>query len=1067
MLNLKLKNRYKKTKVYRVIFAASLCLLSVSTMFAQGSFTVTGKVTDSTNEPLLGVTILEKGSNNGVLTDMEGGYTIQVANGKANLMFSYIGMTPQSVDVDNRRIINITMKDDIVLDEVVVTALGIKRESKALGYAVASVDNKSLSAGREQNIMAAISGKVAGVDISTGAGGPTGSTRVLIRGNSQLVGSNLPLYVIDGLPVDNTEIGSADKWGGYDYGDVLNSLNPDDIENITILKGPSASALYGSRASNGVVLITTKSGAEKKGLGIEVNSNVSIVSLLTKFDDYQRVYGQGRNGELPLEVANAENSSQTSWGAKLDPNLNAYIYNGEQKNYRNVANNILSFFDTGVTFTNSAAITNSNDNFNFRMSYSNTTSKDIVPNSTMDRNTFTFKGSTKLGKKIQVEAQATYSQEGVENRPALSDSPSNIGNSLIGLAPNFDQKWLSTGYKDEYGNYNQWNGNDWRLNPYWVINEMENKSTRNRLMGQMKFNYSITNFLKFSFRASTDYYTFKITEYVPPGTPKVDDGSMTERRNTVYENNYEAMLRYNQKFGDFDISGMLGGNIMQYDYESFIMTGTNEVNVGIKDIQNYATQSIVRNNPRKEVRSVYGQVNLGYKSLLYLDITGRNDVSSTLHPDLRSYFYPSVSGSFIFSELIKENTTWLTYGKLRASWAKVGGDTSPYQLSLEYGLKDFTLNGIPLGQISSNNAPKWDLKPTSTYSTEIGLEMKFLNNRLGFDLTLYQQRTVDQILALSLSKSTGYNNLMINAGEITNKGIELAINATPIQTKNFDWKSTFTFAQNVNKINELHEDLKTYTLAEARWANSLITATEGEAYGVIMGKKFARTENGDIIYANGLPTYEEELSILGNGNYDYTMGFSNVFTYKDFSLSVLLDMKFGADIYSMSMMNAHVNGTAMATLEGREEWYASEQARLAAGESVNNWNPTGGYLGKGVKETVDANGNVSYVPNDVYVNPQNYWSSIQENTPEPFIYDNSYIKLRELSFGYSLPKKILKNTPFTSVTASVYGRNLWLIYTNLKNVDPESTYNNGNGKGFEYGSLPSRRTFGFNLNVKF
>lgn len=1057
----------RRSSLQQILLILFCTCCSLAT-FAQNGFTVSGKVIGTDKEPVIGATIQDKANNTGVISDVDGNFTIQASSRNATLHITYIGMKPAEVKVEGKSSITVILEESAVnIDEVVVTALGIKREAKALGYAVSSVNNETLTAGNEQNIMSAISGKVAGVDISSTAAGPSGSTRVIIRGNSQLSGSNQPLYVIDGMPVDNTELEGAGKWGGYDYGDLLSSLNPDDIENISILKGPSASALYGSRASNGVVLITTKSAAKKKGIGVEFSSNLSIVKLLSGFDDYQRVYGQGRDGRPPMSTETASTTSQVSWGGKLDPNLDVNIYNGELQKYGNVNNNILSFFRTGITTTNSVAFSKTNDTSSFRVSVSDMRNWDIVPESDLNRTSISFKGSTQMTKRLTVEAQATYSYESVQNRPALSDSPSNIGNALIGIAPNFDQKWLSANYKDEAGRYNDWNGDKYRINPYWVINEMSNKSKRDRLIGQGRVFYSFTDYLKASFKAGLDTYTFRFTDFTPMYTPGYVDGMMQEMTNNVKQYNFEMMLRFQKRFNDFDVSAFAGGNVMRYEYESMIQTGQTQVIPDMQDITNYASIETTHTLSRKAVRSLFGQVSLGWKELLYVDATFRNDVSSTLSPDNRSYFYPSVSGSLIFSNLFEHNN-WLTFGKVRASWAKVGGDTSPYQLSLQYGLKSYTNNGTSLGYIVSGSVPNANLKPTSTYSFEVGLDVRFFDNRLGLDMTYYQQITKDQILSLPLSSSTGYKRAIINAGEIANKGIEAALSFVPVKTKHFTWDATLNFAKNYNEVVKLHDEVKDFELATARWANASIYASEGEPYGVIVGQKLKRTEQGEVIFENGLPTFEDKVSVLGNGNYDFTLGFRNAFTYKNLSMSVLFDMKFGADIYSMSAMQSHVNGTSKETLEGRAEWYRSEQQRQSAGVPTGaGWIATGGYVGKGVMAVKDDNGETIYVPNDVCVDPAKYWAALQNTSPEPFIYDNSFVKLREISLSYSCPKKWFVHTPIESVTLSAYGRNLLLIYSNVDNIDPESSYNNGNGQGFEYGSLPSRRTFGFGINVKF
>lgn len=1056
------------SKAIHRLFLALLVFFFSTTVHAQGGFMVKGNVVDEDKQPIVGATVQDKVNKKGAVTDLNGDFTIQASTKQAVLSVQYVGMNPVQVNVNGRQKITVVMKETSVnVDEVVVTALGIKRDAKALGYAVSSVDNDVLTAGNEQNVMSALSGKVAGVDISSTSAGPSGSTRVIIRGNAQLSGSNQPLYVIDGMPIDNTEQAEgAGKWGGYDLGDVMGSLNPDDIENISVLKGPSASALYGSRASNGVVLITTKSASKKKGIGIEFSTNLSITNLLSGFDDYQREYGQGQDYKPAMSPEIASTTTQVSWGAKLDPNINAYIYNGELRPYGNVNNNILSFFKTGVTTTNTASFNKSTKEGSFRVSVSDMRNWDIVPKSDLSRTSVTLKGNSTLSKLFEINGQATYTYEKVSNRPALSDSPSNIGNALIGIAPSFNQKWLGENYKDANGRYHDWNGNIYRINPYWVINEMKNTSSRNRLIGQVKFTYNILSYLKATFRTGVDTYNFRFTEYMPQYTPSYTEGQMRERSNYVNQFNYEGMLRFEKRFGDFDISSFIGANYMTYKYESFLQTGKSQVIPNLMDITNYNTIETQHTLTRKAVKSAFGQASFGYKSIYYLDFTVRNDVSSTLSPDNRSYWYPSLSGSLVFSNLFKHGK-WLSFGKVRASWAKVGGDTTPYQLQLEYGLKPYTVNGVSLGQISSTSVPNYNLKPTKTHSIEFGLDVRFFDSRVSLDVTYYNQNTKDQILYLPVSKATGYNKAGINAGEIDNKGIEASLTLVPIRSKSFRWDFTTNFAKNDNKVVKLHEDVKDFELAAARWANAFIYASEGQPYGVIVGKKILRTSDGEMILKNGLPQTESEVSVLGNGNYDFTMGIRNAFRYKDLSISFLIDMKFGADLYSMSMMQAHFNGTSKETLEGRKEWAASEQARLAAGIDADKWTATGGYLAKGVKEVKDANGNVTYEKNDVYVDPRRYWQSLQDSSPEPFVVDNSFAKLREVSLSYSLPKAWLARTPIESLTLSAYGRNLWIIHSNVKNIDPESSYNNGNGQGLELGSLPSRRTFGFGAKIKF
>lgn len=1048
----------------------AISLLMSLPLFAQ-QVTITGRVYDTSKDPIIGATVQEKNKpTSGTMTNVDGAFSISVSNPNATLVVTYIGMDLQEIPLKGKSTIEVIMSENNVsLDEVVVTALGIKKQAKALGYAVAEVKGDDITGGRDGNAITALSGRMAGVDISTGSGGPSGSTRVLIRGNSQLSGSNLPLYVVDGVPMDNTQLGSADNNGGYDMGDGLSSINPGDIESISVLKGASASALYGSRASNGVVLITTKSGKGQSGLGIDFSTNVNAVMISKNFDDYQRVYGQGTNGQPPVLESSARTSTQSAWGAKLDPNSSYYIFNGQQKPYGNINDNIMSFFRTGVTFTNSLAISSSTDKNDFRISVSDMRNNDIVPSSDMYRTTFMIKGGANIGSKIKVEGRANYTREGVNNRPALSDSPNNIGNSIIGIAPNFDQKWLADGYKDAQGRYNSWNANIYRLNPYWVINEMSNESNKDRLMGHVQGSYDILPFLTAQVKVGTDYNKFHFTNYAAKYTDGILPGRFEETLTEIHETNYEGMLRFNKRFNDIlDVSAFVGGNIMKYDYESYYMKGEDQIMMDVKDIMNYSLSYPPQHTLlRKQVNSVYGAVNLGYKDFAYLDFTLRNDISSSLNKDNRSYTYPSVSGSLLFSELVDLKPYGLSFGKVRASWAKVGGDTDPYKLNLLYNLLPYTIGGKPAGQIASTTVPNVNLLPTSTYSYEFGFDVRFFQDRIVLDFNYYNQATKDQIMNLPISSSSGYSNAMINAGEITNKGIEVSLNVVPVRSKDFEWSSNINFAKNTNKVKELHPEVNIYELAQARWAGASIVAIAGESYGSIVGKKLARNENGAVIFdSEGLPTFEDNVSILGSGTYDFTLGFNNTFRYKSFSLGVLLDMKFGADIYSMSALQSYRNGTSTHTLEGRDQWNASEQARMASNKTSKEWLDMGnvkGYVGKGVVLQPDG----TWAENTVAVNPQTYWARIADNSPEPFIYDASYIKLRELTFSYDLPSKVLAKTPFKAVSITAYGRNLWIIHSKLDNIDPESNYNNGNGQGLEYGSLPTRRTFGLGVNVKF
>ncbi len=1030
-------------------------------------FHIKGTVTDESGGPIIGASITAKQTKQGAITDVKGNFTLEVPV-NSYVEISFIGYESQQLYISRSGLFNNIRLREVAneLGEVVVTALGIKRSAKALGYSVAEISGSSISATRPMNLANALSGKMAGVDVLSNTAGPSASVRVNIRGNAELSGYNQPLFVIDGVPMDNSQLGQADMWGGYDMGDAISGINPEDIESLTVLKGASASALYGSRATNGAVLITTKS-ASRKGFSVELSSGMDFVTQLSTIDDYQRVYGMGRNGELVDTFERGRESSQVAWGPKLDPNQKVIIFNGQEKPYTNVGNNISSFFRTGTTFSNSLSLTSTTDKTSIRASIADIRNRDIVPASDLNRNSFTLRVKANITHKLQFDSRVNYILEDVNNRPALSDSPNNIGVSLIGLAPNFDQRWLKEGYKNKYGRYAEWNGdNKYRINPYWSINEMFNKSKKQRLLGHIQVGYEFIPGLTLQLRGGTDYYRFRITEFQGLYTPTAPEGAMSENTINVRESNFESFLRYAGKIGNnMDISAFIGGNLMYFDNETFYNLAEKQISPDIHSITNYLIKNTDYVHLRKRINSLYGAVNIGYKNYFYLDFTLRNDWSSALMKGRNSYMYPSLSSSLIFSEFV--NSKFLNFGKFRMSWAQVGGDTAPYKLNLNYGMQPGSFNGKPLGEISSSSIPKEDLLPTRTDSYETGIELRMLNDRIRMDLGFYLQRTKNQIMDLPITETSGFEYATINSGEIRNSGVELSLGVIPIRNKNLYWEINMNYARNRNKVVKLHPDLKEYSLAMSRWSGAMIQAREGDAYGVIVGKKLQRTDDGKVIYGkNGLPLVGDNLEVLGQGVYDWIGGVGTTIRYKSFSFGALLDIKWGADLYSMSSMMAHVNGTAKATLVGREGWYNSEELRKQANIDPDNWIPSGGLVGNGVVNVGSADQPV-YVKNETPVNPYDYWKFFQDNSPEPFIYDASFVKLRELTLGYALNRRVLERTFLSDVMFTFYARNLWTIFSDVPNIDPESAYNNSNGQGLEYGSLPSRRSFGLNIKLVF
>lgn len=1024
----------------------------------QQSNKVIGTVKDEFG-PVIGASVVEKGTSNGVVTDLNGKFSLNVKPG-ATLIISFVGYKQQEVKAGNVPLNIVLEEDSKMLGEVVVTALGIKRERKALGYGVAEVQGEALTKAKETNVINSMAGRVPGLVVTQTAGGASGSSRVILRGSTEMTGNNQPLYVIDGVPLDNTNFGSAGTYGGFDLGDGISSVNPDDIESMSVLKGPAASALYGSRASHGVILITTKK-ANKDKISVEYNGTMTFDTQLAKWDDVQQIYGMGSNGTYPI---NAVSNTNMSWGAKADGTNMLKYFDGVERPYLIVPDNTSQFFRTGFTATNSAIIGVNNGKTGIRFTYTDMRNKDIVPKTHMSRDIFNLRANTTAGK-FDLDFSANYTREDVKNRPALGDSKSNIGKNLMTLATTYDQEWLKT-YQDANGEYSNWNGMDpYNVNPYWDVYKNSNNSKKDQFRFNGKVVWNITQHLKIQGTAGAELNWFTFEDYKAPTTPGYESGYLQNNnfRNRMY--NFELLALYNNSWGDFDFNATLGGNLYKVNNQTIVITAKDMKIRDVVALMSFNEVSVEPYSYRKQINSVYGAVNLGWKHMLYFDATLRGDQSSTLPISNNMYIYPSFSGSFVFSELLKLGDK-LPYGKVRMSWAQVGSDTDPYQLGLVYTKSKFAYPGYTIGYISNGTIPNKDLKPTKTNSFEMGLELKFLKNRIGLDFTYYSQLSKNQIMGMASSSTSGYGYRLINAGEIENKGVEIALNTRPIQTKDFSWDLNFNFSKNSNKVKKLVDDMDMFELEKATWLDVQVAAKVGENFGSIVGPDFQRNENGDILIdpSTGLPMYDKSNHVLGNASWDWTGGVYTNFSYKNISLSAVFDVKVGADLYSMSARAAHETGKSMATLEGREAWYKSEEARQAAGYAKDSpdWIPTGGFIAPGVID----NGDGTYRENDIVINPEKYWMSVCRNAPSMFIYDNSYVKCREITLSYTLPKAWLKNV-VDGLTISFVARNPFIVWKNIPNIDPDSNYNNTTGMGMEYGSLPSRKSYGFNVNVKF
>ncbi|MBR6018548.1 MAG: SusC/RagA family TonB-linked outer membrane protein [Paludibacteraceae bacterium] len=1042
---------------FRQVLCVMMLLVGSSIAWAQHK--VSGVVEDA-DGPLMGATVIVKGTTRGTVTDMDGKYAIE-ANVGEELEFSYMGYRAQSIKVTGQ-IINVTMQEDAeVLSEVVVTAMGIKRDRKALGYEVGEVDGEALTKAKETNVANSLAGRVAGLVVEGTAGGASGSTRVMLRGTTEMTGNNQPLYVIDGVPMDNTNFGSAGTEGGYDLGDGISAINPDDIESMSVLKGPAAAALYGSRASHGVILITTKkANTGDAKWGVEYNGTFTFDSQLSQWDNVQQVYGMGSDGMYNVDAVSNTNKS---WGPKADGGLTLRYYDGQEHPFLIVPNNTANFFELGLTATNTAVISMNTGKTGLRFTYSDMRNKDILPNSNMSRNTLNLRANTSLGP-VDLDFNVNFTHEDVKNRPALGDDKSNVGKNLMTLSTTYNQEWLKN-YENEYGEYQNWNGMDpYNVNPYWDINKNKNQSYKNLLRMNGKIVYTIIPQLKIQATVGAELNRFEFSDFKYPTTPGYESGRL---QNSYFNNrmiNAEFLGIYSDTWGDFDFTATAGANIYDVHNRTTVNTGTD---MGIREViamNSFEEQSVEESAYNKRIVSVFGSANLGWRHMLYLDATVRGDKSSALAGGKNLYVYPSVSGSWVFSELIKSNRKVLPYGKVRLSWAEVGSDTDPYQLGLRYTKSQFGYSGYTIGAIYGNLMPNADLKPTRTRSWETGFETKWCNQRISLDFTFYHQVSRDQIIGMAVSPTSGYDYRLINAGAILNQGFEITFGARLVQTKDFSWDLNINWSKNNNKVLSLTEGTTELELAKATWCNVYVSAREGENYGSICGPALARNAEGRVIVdaATGLPTFTTENKVLGNAQWDWTGGLSTTLRWRMLTLTALFDVKVGADIFSMSERASYETGKAKETLVGRAEWYASEEARRQAGVT-SGWVATGGYLVDGVID----NGDGTYRENDIYINPEDYWYEVSRKSPELFIYDNSYIKCRELTLSLDFPQKWLdKKGIVKHVGISFVARNPFIVWKNIKDIDPDAQYNTS-GLGLEYGSLPSRRSYGLNFNIKF
>lgn len=1064
-------------------------IFAVMLLFVLGSFsvyaqrTVSGRVTDTSGNGMPGVNVIVKGTSVGTTTDATGNYSINAAAEATTLVFSFIGYTTQEVPIGTRTSIDVTMNEDTrQLSEVVVTALGIEREKKALQYSVTEVSGDRLTQARENSLANSLAGRVAGVNVTKVNSGPAGSSRVIIRGAKSLQGDNQPLYVVDGIPMDNSNFGQAGVWGGSDQGDGMTSVNPDDIESITVLKGASAAALYGFRASNGVILITTKKGTARKGIGVEFNSNF-VFEQVNDISDYQRDYGQGGfirvdptdpnsafENVAPRTQQEAMGWATNGWGPKFGEGPSEAVqFDGVTRPYAYAGDNWERFYETGTSFTNTLALTGGNEKQSFRFSYSDLNSDGVFPNSGFDRKNATLSTNGKFGEKLSFNAKVMYSHEYAKNRPRLSDSPSNgilslyyIPNNVNVLNYRGDPNKLGAipadmpadqlaihqkGVGEEFQQVGP--NNNWHQNPYWVAYQHIDDDWRDRIITSGQLRYDITDWLYISGRAGMDWFTRRDRNLTPQGTGHNRGGNMSEGEDRVREVNLEWIAGVNKGFGDINLNVFVGGNRMRRSNERISANGTGFKVPFFPAINNAATRDFGYGFSESGVNSIFGSAEISYKGYLYLTATARNDWFSVLN-DLvdNEILYPSVGASFVFSDAMNTLPTWLSFGKVRATWAQVGnvGALGPYNTAILYSLGQTHVDQ-PTGSFSGSGVPNLALVPAMSEEIEFGADLRFFENRLGIDFTYYSQVTTNDILDQTISRTSGFPSTKVNVGEMRNRGIEVLLTGTPVQGA-LTWDISLNLAKNNNEVVSLVGDATELLGDEPRTQTVRVKHIVGHPYNMLTGIVQKRDPNGNLVFdaTTGAPIRSADFEILGNAIPDLTGGLSNTFSFKNFNLSALIDFKAGGDLYSGTEVRMTQAGFHKQTIAGRE----GQEAITISGVS---------------ESSPDV-----FEPFTMTLTPQqaqNYWNQLGNRAQDHFIYDASYAKLRQVTFGYTFPRSILERTPLQSLMLSFVGRNLAILYKNTDNVDPEASYANGNSQGLDYFGMPPTRTYGFNLRATF
>ena len=1044
---------------------------------------VKGTITSASDGLALpGVTVVVKEAKNvGTVTSADGKYSIGIPQGAENLVFSFIGMETVSVKIGTSKEINVKLEmSSEGLGEVVVTALGIKRETKALGFAAQEVGPSELSSSREVNISSFLTGKVSGLQISKTSSGTGGSSAVIIRGAKSLLGNNQPLFVVDGVPITNLGHSSGgDSTDGTissnDLGDGIGDINPEDVESMSVLKGPSATALYGARGSNGVILITTKSGIKKKGIGVEVNSNISVETL-SQVPTFQNSYAPGYEetnlygnwvdiGGKMYETITPDNTD--NWGPPLDGRrtiVDPFVY-PKYKDTKTLvllpqpADNVAKFYNTGINTNNTVSISGGSEKTTVRLSLGNSTTKGIIPNFSTAKQTVVLRANSQVTDYLSFEAKINYIHDEGNNRPSLGSGNDNVTTTLVKMGRivplNFLKEYYETTKTAGYFPCVSYN-------PYYVVNELKNNDIKDRLIGFVSANLKFTKWLSLLGRAGIDTYSQKQDKRWPIGSMGSDNiyGRIYNYLYNVKDVNADVILTASKELSkQLHVNASLGSSILYQERYRQTLDSRKLKAAGVYDVSNCTDIRPSTSIYKKEMQSVFFTGQVAYNNYLFLDVTGRNDWSSALGINNNSFFYPSVSTSFVFTDAFKAiSKNILTFGKVRASWAQVGNDSDPYLTKNGYISTTTTYGGIGLGYMNSR-IPLFNLKNELTESWEIGSDLRFLNNRIGLNFTYYDGKTTNQIIPVTISNASGYTDVVINAGEIRNKGMEITLNLNPIKARSgFSWDIVANFSKNRSKVVSLAPGIESIPLL-----SGITEARIGAAYGNIIGYAYQRAPDGQkIVSADGayLPTAKKQ--VLGNTTPDWIGGLNNIFSYKGFSLNFLLDFVQGNEIYSTSKYFMESTGTGNWTTEGRR----LHDIDPATGAQM----PEVGVL-KGVVAVNDGSGNITYVKNTKAVNGQTYWASrAWSEISEEFVLDGSYISLREVMLAYNFSPSLLKKSPFAGISLSLVGRNLMYLEEHMQGmgIAPESSPNTSAGAaGIEYMSMPSTRSWGFNVKLTF